>query len=83
MEFTNKEYFLLLFLLIPYIIWYLLYRKKSEPTMRVSSTEAYFNAPISWRQRIVHSPMVLRCFAFVMLVCVMARQQTHNAWDSK
>lgn len=83
MEFANKEYFLLLFLLIPYIIWYLLYRKKSEPTMRVSSTEAYFNAPISWRQRIVHSPMVLRCFAFVMLVCVMARPQTHNAWDSK
>ena len=31
MEFANKEYLLLLLLLIPYIIWYFLYRKKSEP----------------------------------------------------
>ena len=55
MEFANKEYFILLVLLIPYIIWYLLYRKKSEPTMRVSTTAAYRNAPISWRQRIIHA----------------------------
>lgn len=83
MEFANKEYFFLLILLVPYIIWYLLYRKKSEPTMRVSSTEAFRNAPISWRQRVIHTPMVLRCLSFVMLVCVLARPQTHNAWDSK
>lgn len=83
MEFANKEYFLLLLLLIPYLLWYLLYRKKSEPTMRVSSTEAYRCAPVSWRQRIIHAPLVLRCICFVMLVCVMARPQTHNAWDSK
>ena len=83
MEFANKEYFILLVLLIPYIIWYLLYRKKSEPTMRVSTTTAYRNAPISWRQRIIHAPMVLRCLCFAMMVCVLARPQTHNAWDSK
>ena len=83
MEFANKEYFLLLLLLVPYIIWYLMRRKKSEPTMRVSSTEAYINAPLSWRQRMVHAPMVLRCMCYVLLVCVLARPQTHNAWDSK
>ena len=83
MEFANKEYFILLALLIPYVLWYLLRRKKSEPTMRVSSTIAYHDAPISFRQRLVHAPMVLRCLCFVMLVCVLARPQTHNAWDSK
>lgn len=41
MEFANKEYFALLLLLVPYVVWFLLFRKKSEPTMRVSSTEAY------------------------------------------
>lgn len=83
MEFANKEYFFLLLLLIPYILWYLLYKKKSEPTMRVSTTDAYRFAPKSWRQRIIHAPMVLRCLCFVMVVCVLARPQTHNSWDNK
>ena len=70
---------MLLLLLIPYVLWYLLYRKKSEPTMRVSTTGAYRNAPQSWRQRIIHAPMVLRCLCYIMLVCVLARPQTHHA----
>ena len=41
MQFANQEYFLLLLLLIPYLLWYLLYRKKSEPTMRMSDTMVY------------------------------------------
>ena len=38
MEFANKEYFFLLLLIIPYIIWYVMYRKKSEPTIRMADT---------------------------------------------
>ena len=83
MEFVNKEYFILLTLLIPYIIWYWRNRKHSEPTMRVSTVVAYYKASKSWRQRIVHTPMFLRCLAFVMIVCVMARPQTRNSWDNK
>lgn len=83
MEFVNKEYFALLLLLIPYIIWYFLYRKKSEPTMLMSDTHAYMFAPKSWRIRLIHAPMLLRCITFVFVVCVLARPQTHNAWDEK
>lgn len=83
MEFVNKEYFALLLLLIPYIIWYFLYRKKSEPTMLMSDTYAYMFAPKSWRIRLIHAPMLLRCITFVFVVCVLARPQTHNAWDEK
>lgn len=83
MEFANKEYFLLLVLIIPYILWYVLYRKSSEPTLRMSDTTAYDYASKSWRLRIMHFPMVLRCMAFVLLVCVMARPQTRNSWDKK
>ena len=49
MEFANKEYFALLLLLIPYILWYFLYRKNSEPTMRMSATAMYRYAAKSWR----------------------------------
>lgn len=83
MEFANKEYFALLLLLIPYILWYFLYRKNSEPTMRMSATAMYRYAAKSWRIRIMHLPMLLRCVAFVLLVYIMARPQTHNSWDNK
>ena len=83
MEFANKEYFLLLLLLIPYLLWYFMYRKKSEPTIQMSDTYAYQFAPKSWRMRIMGLPMLLRCLTFILLVVVLARPQTHNAWDSK
>ena len=83
MEFASKAYFLLLLLLIPYILWYFLYRKKNEPTMRLSDTRQFAYAPKSLRQRLVHLPMMLRCLCFVLIVCAMARPQTHNSWDNK
>ena len=83
MEFVNKEYFFLLLLLIPYIIWYMLYRKKTEPTMRMSDTFAYQYAPKSWRVRFKELPFLLRIFTFVMVVMVLARPQTHNRWGSQ
>ena len=83
MEFINKEYFLLLLLLIPYLLWYLLYRKKSEPTMRMSDTYAYQYAPKSLRQRLAWLPALLRMVTFVLVVCVLARPQTHNSWGKR
>lgn len=83
MEFVNKEYLLLLLLLIPYLLWYLLYRKKAEPTMQMSDTFAYQYAPKSIRQRLVWLPDVLRIVSFVLIVLVLARPQTHNSWGKK
>ena len=59
MEFANKEYFILLILLIPYILWYFLYRNKREPTMLMSDTFAYRYAPKSWKMRLIDLPMGL------------------------
>ncbi len=83
MEFANKEYLLLLLLLIPYVMWYFLYRKKTEPTMRMSDTYAYQYAPKSWKIRLIHLPMLLRAIAFTLVVLALARPQTHNSWGSK
>ena len=49
----------------------------------MSDTYAYQYAPKSWRMRIVNLPMVLRCATFVLIVIILARPQTHNAWDKK
>ena len=53
------------------------------PTMRMSDTHMYRFAPKSMRVRLIHLPMVLRCLCFVLIVCAMARPQTHTSWDNK
>ena len=83
MEFANKEYLLLLLLIIPYIIWYVMYRKKTEPTLRMSDTFAFRYAPKSWKVKLMPLSMLLRLLVFVMIVMVLARPQTRNSWDRK
>ena len=87
MTFTQPIYFLLLLLLIPYILWYVLWRnrgrRKMEAAITISDTFAYKKAPVGWRVRLIHLPMILRCFAFALIVMAMARPQTHSAWDER
>lgn len=83
MEFANKEYLFLLLLMIPYLIWYLMYRKKSEPTMRMSDTRAYRYAPRSWRVTLMPVQLLLRLAVFTLLVLVLARPQTQNSWKNE
>lgn len=49
----------------------------------MSDTHAYLFAPKSWRMRLIHLPMVLRCVTFILVVCVLARPQTRNSWDQR
>ena len=51
--------------------------------MRMSDTQMYRFAPKSMRVRLIHLPMVLRCICYVLIVCAMARPQTHTSWDNK
>ena len=83
MEFANKEYLFLLLLMIPYLIWYLMSRKKSEPTMRMSDTRAYRYAPRSWRVMLMPLQLLLRLAVFVLLILVLARPQTQNSWKNE
>ncbi len=83
MEFANKEYLFLLLLVIPYILWYAMYRKKTEPTMRMSDTFAFRDAPKSWKVRLMPLSMLLRVTAFTMIVVALARPQTQNSWKNK
>lgn len=82
MIFANIEYLFLLLLLIPYIVWYFMRRKKTEPTMQVSTTRMYMNASRSWKLYLLHAPFLLRIAAFVMIVLVLARPQTTDNWQN-
>ena len=83
MEFANKEYLFLLLLIIPYLIWYVMFRKKSEPTLRMSDTFAFNYAPKSWRVKLMPLQLLLRIVTFTLIVIVLARPQTSNSWKNK
>ncbi|MEG1545629.1 MAG: VWA domain-containing protein [Bacteroidaceae bacterium] len=82
MIFANIEYLFLLLLLIPYIIWYILKRRKNEPTLQVSDTRVYAHAPKSYKIYLLHMPFVLRIIALIMLILVLSRPQTTNNWQN-
>lgn len=82
MIFAHIEYFFLLLLLIPYIVWYILKRGKSDPTLQVSDTWAYAHAPKSYKLYLLHVPFILRIIAVVMIIVVLARPQTTNNWQN-
>ena len=44
MEFANKEYLLLLLLIIPYLIWYVMYRKKTAAQLEGRADAAVYAA---------------------------------------
>ena len=83
MEFANREYLLLLLLIIPYILWYVMWRKKSEPTIRMADTFAFRYAPRSWKVVFMPVQLLLRIAAFTLLVIALARPQTHDSLKSE
>lgn len=60
-----------------------MYRKKSEPTMRMADTFAFRYAPRSWRVTLMPILPVLRIAAFSALVLALARPQTQNSWKNQ
>lgn len=80
MTFANPAYFLMLLLLIPWIVWYFLFRSKSESHIQWASTEALRRVPHTWRTRLVHLPFFLRTVLYVLAVIILARPQTGSSW---
>lgn len=82
MIFANIEYLFLLLLLIPYIVWYILRRKKNEATLQISDARVYAHTPKSYKIYLLHLPFILRIVALIMIILVLARPQSTNKWQS-
>ena len=80
MTFANSAYLFLLLLLIPYIIWYMLYFRRSHPVLQVSSTDAFRFSGHTWKEYLIHAPFLLRMACFSLAVVALARPQTTNNW---
>ena len=83
MQFAHPYFLFLLVLVVPYVLWYLRKHSDVEASLRVSRVLPQTQLPITWRQRLVHAPFVLRLIAFVMIVLVLCRPQTSNSWSDR
>lgn len=82
MTFANIEYFLLLLLLIPYIIWYVLRNGTNDASVQYSDTKVYMHVPKSIRNYLLHVPFILRIITFTMIVIILARPQSTDSWQN-
>lgn len=83
MVFANKEYFLLLLLLIPYIIWYVMKFRFQYASLRMPETHSFLYAKKSLRTYFMHIPFLFRVLSFVLLVLILARPQYTNSWNDR
>ncbi len=82
-EFLHPSYLYLLLLLIPIIGWYIYRRKRVTANLQLSTTEAFFDVPKSYKYYLLHLPFVLRILALAMLIIVLARPQSSDNWQNK
>ena len=83
MTFKNPYFFALLIALIPYILWYVLKYKKSQPTISVPGTEKYRYVGKSLKVQMIHLPFFLRILLFGLVVIILARPQAKHSWTDQ
>ena len=81
-EFANPEYFLLLVLLIPMILWYIFREKKSHADLQFSSLRAFRNMKHTGKIWMRHILFALELLAILFIVTALARPQSNNSWQS-
>ena len=71
----------LLLLIVPLIAWHVMKGRKSDPTLRMSTTEAFDHMPRSWKEWMRHVLFALQMLSLACLVIILARPQSSNSWS--
>lgn len=78
--FADKDFFWL-FLLLPVMIgWYIFRLKKQEAEIHYSSFENLGAIKTSWKSYLRHLILVFRLLAVSMIILVLARPQSRSSW---
>ncbi len=81
MQFAHPKLLLLLLILIPIIAWYVWMQRRSHTSLGISSLGAFRNIGDSWRSYFRHVCFILNLGAIAAIIIVLARPQTHDAWN--
>lgn len=81
-KFANPEYLYLLFIVPLLILWQVFKRNKLKPEINVSSLDAYSQGRTTIKQRLKHTPKVLRILSIIFLILAIARPQSTSSRKS-
>jgi Ca-activated chloride channel family protein len=81
MHFMHPGLLWLLLLIIPLTVWHILKDRKSDPTLRIPTTQAFDSMPRSWKEWMRHVLFALEMLALACLVIILARPQSSNSWS--
>ncbi len=79
MTYAHPQYLWLLLGLIPLLFWYVFKKRKSEATIRFSSTEVFKNYKKPLKQYLKHILFLLRMSIITLLILVLARPQSNKS----
>lgn len=80
--FKNPEYFYLLLVLAPMIVWYIFRHRKSGASIRFSSFMGFRTIKKGWKHTLRHLPFVLQLLGIALLTVALARPQSSNSWQN-
>ncbi|HBF88238.1 MAG TPA: aerotolerance regulator BatA [Bacteroidales bacterium] len=82
LEFAHPNFFYLLLVLLPMIVWYIFRQKQANASVQISSLQGFENSKKTMRLYLRHSLFVLRLITIVFLIFVLARPQSTNSWKN-
>ena len=81
-EFANPEYFWLLLVIVPMIVWYVFKERSSHADLQFSSINYFKTLKRGSRIWLRHVLFALRVLAIAILVFALARPQSNNSWQT-
>jgi len=81
-QFENPFVLWGLVFLAPYIIWYMIWGKKSWATLKVSTIMPLKKAGRGLYRYLQHLPFVLRCFVFALIIIAIARPRSSKIFEA-
>ena len=82
--FLSRIIYLLLFIpLIAYLVWYFIQGRKVKPSMKVSTTLPFGKKCKSYKNYLLHLPVILRTVAISMAIIVLARPVSTDSQTEK
>lgn len=81
-EFASPEYFWILLVLVPMVVWYIFKEKDAHADLQYSSLRAFEQMKRGTRIWGRHLLFAVRVLAVAFLVMALARPQTSNSWQT-
>jgi Ca-activated chloride channel homolog len=82
-QFAHPDYFYLLFLLIPAVIWYIYRHNRVQGEIQVPQISNFKVLKSGLRIYLRHVPFVLRMLTMALLIVILARPQSTNRWENE